>query len=119
MPISATRNRRSTRWLRLARFARRALPTLRRFLPPASRKQFAHVLRDGRDHPDQLAPGIERNHDFGGVEMQRWTAVARRTAVDRIADDRPAFGRAMHAQLMRAAGHRRAREPGDIVVVFL
>ena len=45
--------------------------------------------------------------------MQRRAAAARRCAVDRIAEDRPAHFGAMHAKLMRASGQRLEREPGQ------
>ena len=47
--------------------------------------------------------------------MQPRLAEARAIAVNVVADNGPALGRGMHAQLVSAAGHRFHREPGQAV----
>ena len=64
-----------------------------------------------RDRADRCAVLVERNDDFAGVQMQDRPAGARRVAVDRVTDNRPAHFGAMHAQLMRPAGDRFEGEP--------
>src|SRR5207237_10582879 len=56
--------------------------------------------------PDRLAVLVERHHDLARMQMQRGPPAARRGAVDRIADDRPARGGAVPAQLGAAPGPR-------------
>ena len=56
------------------------------------------MSRDRRIDPDRVLVLIERNDDGAGMEyaaaLARFAALAR--TVDRIADDRPAHGGAMH-----------------------
>src|SRR5262245_9372142 len=86
------------------------------FPRPAARiEPFLHVQRHRRSRPDRLAILVERHHHLAGMQVQRRPAVARRGAVDAVADDRPTGGGAMHAQLMGAAGERLERQPGDVL----
>src|ERR1700722_4036943 len=69
------------------------------------------MRRRRRGDPNPRAVLVERHDNFAGMQLQSDAAAARRRAVDRIAEDRPAHFRAMHAKLMGAAGQRFKREP--------
>src|ERR1700692_530905 len=71
------------------------------------------MRRHRRGEPDRRAVLIERPHDLASVQLQPGAAATRRRAVDRIAQDRPTHFRAMHPQLMGAAGEWFEREPAQ------
>ncbi len=78
--------------------------------PPASLQHGAHMLRHGRNGLRRRPVLRHRHHDFARMQVQRRCAAR---PVDGIAEDREARCRAMHAQLVGAAGQRRQRQPGE------
>ena len=81
-------------------------------LVPAARLQpLLHVRRHRRHDLDRRLVPVERHHDLARVQMHA-RRVARRAAVDVVAQDREAHLRAMHAQLVRPPGQRLERQPG-------
>jgi len=82
-------------------------------LPPASRQRRAQARRHRRGDRNRRAVLVERHDDSAGVQMERRPVAARGAAVDCVAEDRPAHFRAVDPELVRAAGQRLEREPGQ------
>jgi hypothetical protein len=57
-----------------------------------------------------------RHHDLARVKQLRRCRKAWRRSIDVVADDRPAAGRAMDAQLVGAASDRAEGEPGELAL---
>jgi hypothetical protein len=57
-----------------------------------------------------------RHHDLARVKQLRRCRKAWRRSIDVVADDRPAAGRAMDAQLVGAASDRGEGEPGELAL---
>ena len=96
-------------------FSKHAAATSRRRIlavPSAREQSLAHMRRHRSCDFDRIAILVKRHHDLARKQMQDRPAEARRAAINGVAHDRPAAFRAMHAQLMRAAGDRLEREPG-------
>ena len=65
-----------------------------RLVPPARLQPLLHVRRHRRRDLDRRLVLVERHHDLARVQMQARAAVARRAAVDVVAEDRKARSRA-------------------------
>ena len=78
-----------------------------RFSRPAACCQTpAHVLRHGRLHLHRIPVLVDRHDDLPRMKMQHRPALARRRAVDGVAEDRPAFAGRVNPELMSAACER-------------
>jgi hypothetical protein len=82
--------------------------------PAASRQRRAHMLGDRGGHANRRTIFIKRHDNVARMQMQRRSALARRIAVNRVAQDGPAHGGAMDAKLVRAPSQRLEREPGEL-----
>jgi hypothetical protein len=78
-----------------------------RAAPAAGLQSFVHVLRHRRFDRGRRLMFVDRHDDAARVQMQRRRTVRFAAAVDAIAENRPAHGGAMDAQLMRASGQWR------------
>ena len=86
------------------------------------------MLRHGRDNAHRFLVLGDRHDDLARVQLQAGrvearheldlarAALARLVAVDVVAENREAHRGAVHAQLMRAAGHGFEGEPGELTL---
>src|SRR4051794_169608 len=121
-----------TTWALYAEIASESLKGYRGFIPAellpvpsAGREARAQMRRYRRDQGHRLLGLRDRHHDLARMQLQSGrigarheldlarAALARLVAVDVIAENRKAFCRTMHAQLMRAPGDGLEREPGN------
>src|SRR6185312_10546245 len=80
-------------------------------IPAALLQPLPHMLWRRRCHAHRFLVLGNRNHDLAGMQMQDRLAKTRSVAVNIAADDRPAHGGRVDAQLMGAASHRLECEP--------
>src|SRR6266705_4489803 len=84
-------------------------------IPSAGPEPFLQMSRRGGRHAYRVLVPRNRDHDLAGMQMQARLAEARSVAIDIVADNRPAHGGGVNAQLMGAAGDRFQREPGEAI----
>src|SRR6266436_9570411 len=84
-------------------------------IPSAGPEPLLQMSRRGGGHAHRLLVPRNRDHDLAGMQMQARLAEARPVAIDIVADNRPAHGGGVNAQLMGAAGDRFKREPAQAI----
>jgi len=84
-------------------------------VPSAGPEPFVQMGWRGGQHAHRVLVPRNRDHDLAGMQMQARLAEARSVAINIVADNRPAHGGGVNAQLMGAAGDRFQREPAQAI----
>src|SRR5258707_9341502 len=81
-------------------------------IPPARCQPLVHMRRRRRDDARRILVPGDRDHELARMQVEARFAETRTVTINIVADNRPAHGRTMNAQLMGPAGDRLKRQPG-------